>query len=45
MQNYPLYRVVEASREKGFIYKLMIIPYVGFYNILALALYCTKAPV
>jgi len=40
-----LYRVMEASREKGFIYKLIIIPYVRFYNISALTLYCIKAPV
>jgi len=45
MWNHPLYKVVEASREKGFIYKLIIIPYVRFYNISALTLYYTKAPV
>jgi len=45
MWNYLLYRVVEASREKGFIYKFIIIPYVRFYNILAFTLYYTKAPV
>jgi len=42
MRNYPLYKVVEASREKGFIYKLIIMLYVRFYNILAFVLYHTK---
>jgi len=45
MWNHLLYKVVEASREKGFIYELMIIPYVRFYNISALVLYCIKAPI
>jgi len=36
---------VEASREKGFIYKLIIMPHIKFHNISALALYCIKAPV
>jgi len=45
MWNHPLYRVVEASREKGFIYKSIIMPYVRFYNILALTLYCIKVPI
>jgi len=40
-----LYRVVEASKEKGFIYKSIIIPYVRFYNISAFTLYYTKVPV
>ena len=44
MQNHPLYKVVEVSREKGFIYKLIIIPYVRFHNILTLILYHIKAP-
>jgi len=35
---------VEASKEKGFIYKLMIITHVRFYNILALTLYRIKVP-
>ena len=34
---------MEASREKGFIYKFIIIPYVRFYNISALTLYYIKA--
>jgi len=45
MRNHPLYRVIEASREKGFIYKFIIMPHVRFYNISALTLYCMKAPV